>query len=263
MTSRERVIGNLPICKAPIVQSIIQAEDEPPATLHVLFVPETREYTPEEVWEASRLKPFDRLPWLFIQTMLHSPPFMPGDLEPPAFHYGWRPNVKKLLAFAQAHQLVVTYGDPSEPRHLTDILRPKVPLIYDVSVDPVSRREMLVPKAKTEALWPTAPVPKPTEINVFVTMERALRAVMTGLVRDGLISVWCPERTMLALTLRADEGQNYLVSVFRNSNLTVEGGELPTVKEIRVIAKALGVSGPPKWYADRDHFMWHDLASES
>ncbi|EPT02133.1 hypothetical protein FOMPIDRAFT_1015466 [Fomitopsis schrenkii] len=264
MAFRQRVVVNYPISQAPIVKSIIQTEDDPPVTLHMLFVPETREYTPEEVWDASQLEPFDRLPWLFLQTTLHSPPFQPGDLEPPVFHYGWRPNVERLVAYARARQLVVSYGDPSRSskHHISNILRPEAPLIYDVSVDPVSGMEVMVPKAETEALWPTAPAPEPSDIDLFATMERALPEMTAGLVRDGMLGAWC-ERVSLALTLRADEGRNYIVSVIRNSQLTVEGGELPTPEEMAQLAEVLGVSGPPRWYVDRDALIWNDLFEDS
>lgn len=259
MASTERVMVNYPISEAAIVQWIIQSEDDPPLPLHTLFLPETREYTPQEVWDAGRTEPFDRLPWLFIQTTLHSPPFQPGDLEPPVFHYGWRPNVERLAAFAHARQLVVTYSDSthSSKRYASTILRPGAPLLNDVAVDPVSGEQIMVPMAETEALWPTAPEPEPSDVDLFATMAHALEDMMAGLVRDGLLSARC-ERVGLALTLRAEEGQNYLVSVIRNSQLTVEGGELPTPEEMVRLAEALGVLGSPRWYVDRDAFTWND-----
>ena len=264
MAFTERVVTNYPVSEAPIVQLITQTEDDPPFSVHVLFLPETREYTPREVWDAGQTEPFDRLPWLFLQTTLHSPPFQPGDLEPPVFHYGWRPNVERLVAFAHARQLVVTHGDSSRSskHHASTILRPAAPLLNNVAVDPVSGEQIMVPMAETEALWPAAPEPEPSDINLCATMERALKEMMMGLVRDGMLGAWC-ERVRLALTLRADEGQNYLVSVIRNSQLTVEGDELPTPEEMVRLAEALGVSGSPRWYVDRDTFTWNDLFEDT
>ena len=263
----ERVVANYPISQAPIVQSIIQTEDDPPSTLHMLFLPETREYTPQEVWEASKMKPFDRLPWLFIQTTLHSPPFQPGDLEPPVFHYGWRPNIERLVAFARARQIVVTCDATSPGRSTkhhpsSTVLRPSAPLLNDVAVDPISGMQVMVPMAETEELWPTAPEPEPSDVDLFATMRRALEEMMAGLARDGVLGAWC-ERVRFVLTLRADEGNNYLVSIIRNSQLTVEGGELPTIEEVGRLGKALGVSGPPRWYVDRDAFTWNDLFEDA
>lgn len=60
------------ISRAPIVQEIIQSKDEEPIIPHVLFQsPKQRgdlEVTPELIWDAGQLEPYDRLPRELIQT---------------------------------------------------------------------------------------------------------------------------------------------------------------------------------------------------
>ena len=64
----------------------------------------------------------------------------------------------------------------------------------------------------------------------------------------------------VAFTLRVDEGRNFVVSVMNSYvHLTLwrEPDILrPTFAELGELARMLGVSGPPRWYVDRDICQW-------
>ncbi|EPT02120.1 hypothetical protein FOMPIDRAFT_88782 [Fomitopsis schrenkii] len=248
------------ISRAPLVQEVIQAEDEQPIIPHVLFQsPAQRgdlEVTPELIWDASQLEPYDRLPREFIQTTHFYSPNRPGDWVPPQFHYGWRPNVERLLAFARERGLTRTYADARNENLPRDNdyprgLRPTpkyMSYLNDVHVDEEGRT-VLVPYPATKALWPDAdgPEPDPSGIDIFNTIYKALQEMVYELAEERGFGEWCNWRIEIATTLRADEGTNFLVAVLNNGGSLTDDmddpGCRPTREEMDELAQALGVSG--------------------
>ncbi|EPT02122.1 hypothetical protein FOMPIDRAFT_1015457 [Fomitopsis schrenkii] len=267
------------ISRAPLVQEVIQAENEQPIIPHVLFQsPAQRgdlEVTPELIWDAAQLEPYDRLPREFIQTTHFYSPHRPGDWVPPEFHYGWRPNVERLLAFARERGLTMTYADarddnPPGNDNYPRGLRPR-PMYHsylnDVHVD-ADGRTVLVPYPATKALWPDAdgPEPDPSEIDIYNTISKALNMMVHELAEERGFGEWCHWITDIAVTLREDEGTNFLVSVLvSGGSLTDdmdEPGCRPTREEMDELAQVLGVPGPARWYVDRNVFEWSDQYEE-
>ncbi|EPT02118.1 hypothetical protein FOMPIDRAFT_1048130 [Fomitopsis schrenkii] len=265
------------ISRAPLVQEIIQAEDEEPIIPHVLFQsPAQRgdlEVTPELIWDASQLEPYDRLPREFIQTTHFYPPNRPGDWVPPGFHYGWRPNLGRLLVFAQERGLTTTYGDARDNNLPRDNdyprgLRPRskyFSYLNDVHVDEEGCT-VLVPYPATKALWPDAdgPEPHPSDIDIYNTISKALKMIVCELALERGFGGWYYWMIFMAVTLRADEGTNFLVSVMSNGRNLTDGRDdhRPTREQMDELAQALGVSGPARWYVDRDAFEWEDQYQE-
>ena len=258
-----------PIFSAPTIQAILEAGYGTYADLHPLFQPPgIREVTPtpELIWEASRLAPYDRLPRSLVNTITWYPKLTPGNWTPPIFHYGWRPNIQKLLDFAQARGLTVTYGDDEPTRSYTypNILRPRPSCdeyLYDFPVTD-GGYTVKMPKPETVAFWP--PVEEitrveETDVFVFPTISEALDVMLREAVNAGTLGPWC-HSVSIALTLRADEGTNYVVSVLDNVH-QLAGREAyagPTLEDMAQLAAVIGVSGSPRWYVDRDDLEWED-----
>ena len=89
--------------------------------------------------------------------------------------------------------------------------------------------------------------------------SKALAVMLREGVQDGILAQWC-SLVNIALTLRADEETNFVVSVLTNDCLTTSDGDdtESTPEEMRQLAEVLGVSGSPRWYVDRDDFTWSD-----
>lgn len=265
------------ISRAPIVQEIIQSKDEEPIIPHVLFQsPKQRgdlEVTPELIWDAGQLEPYDRLPRELIQTRRFYYPNRPGDWVPPRFHYGWRPNVDRLLAFARERGITVTYADatPRIPAHNNPPhgLRPRSAFhdyLNDVYVDEHGNT-VLVPHPETKALWPDADGPEPnlSAVDIFNIISRALSSMVFELAEARGILDWNSWSIYIVNTLRADRGNNFLVSLMTSGwDLMGDADEgRCTPEEIDILASAQGVSGPPRWYVDRDAFEWCDQYKEA
>lgn len=265
----------LPIAQASLVQESIRTEDNIPHVLHPVFRPpgtSTDSLTPELIWEAGQLEPIDRLPISLIKSVFWRPPFRPGNWTPPVFHYGWRPDIQKLLKFARERKLTVTYAQDARDENIRrttfpNILRPQPHYsqshyLHMIQTDRAGRKWSL-PKPATARLWP--PVEDTVHVHgsrvfVFPTIEKALAVMLREAVKDGILAQWCSS-VDIALTLRADEGTNFVVSVLTNDCLTASNGDDtgPTPEEMRQLAAVLGVSGSPRWYVDRDDFTWFDV----
>ncbi|EPT02132.1 hypothetical protein FOMPIDRAFT_114416 [Fomitopsis schrenkii] len=258
-----------PISRAPIIQSSVQGEDEVPLEVHTLLRPGGWNITPELLWDLSRFPPLDRLPRSIVQTTDYLPPIEPNSWVPPIFHYGWRPNIRRMLTFARGHGLAVTYGE--QPDDDDNILRPEPD--YWRTHGPLD--DVGFPKGGCEvpwqtlregieALWPPVDeVHEPHEINVHATLDAVIKKMMRGFAEDGTFGTWCT-RNNIALTLPADEGNNYVISVMANTEcyLTDDPAfvyDRPTPEDVERLGQALGVSGPPRWYVDRDDCVWRDM----
>ena len=261
------------ISQEPIVQATIQAEGEEPIETHHLFQRPRNEhiiFPPELFWDASHVEPYDRLPrfLVFPVSWRHR---TPRSWESPKFHYGWRPDVTKLLNFAMERGLVVSCDErrSSWDFHHPSILRPqphdKRSLNY-IHYDDFGPR--VRPKPITEALWP-ALEPLPSEVNLslmidlFETISEAVYRMMCEASESGILGDWC-KRVEIWLTLRVDEGHNFIISVINSHDHLVQwGGEeipVPAPEDLERLAAMLGVSGPPKWYVDRDICQWIDYS---
>ena len=259
------------ISDTPVVMSAIQGEDEAPLIPHALFQsPKDRDalgITPEIIWDAAQLAPFDRLPRAYINTTVFPQPHQPGDWAPPRFHYGWRPNIDRLLAFAHERGLTATYSDDLKlncnnyPQGL--LPRPMhVEYLYDIDFDEQGCR-VQVPQPATRALWPHVDkdAHDPAEIDVYNTIRRALQAMAHELRRTQGFGIWCHRNTFRVVnTLRQSKDTNLLVTVMSNDYLTEQMEDcIPSQEEMDKLAHALGVTGKPRWYVDRDVFEWRDM----
>ena len=257
------------ISRAPIVQAIVQPTPEVPDGTPALFLPpESRDvvFPPDYFWDAGRAAPYDRLPRFLVLTVAWWRG-APRGWEPPKFHYGWRPNVQKLLDYAAAHGLTVTYADGKSSWYLQhpNILRPQPRdkrCLYDVVANGCGLR--LVAKPFTEMMWPPvdparSPVQRGNEVDVYETLRAAFRKLMQEAWEAGVLGQWCTLAD-IALTLRADAGKNFVVSVLDSHvHLTQWRKEdilRPTLAEMDRLATILGVTGPAKWYVDRDVCQW-------
>lgn len=264
------------ISEAPIVRASVQAAEEPPLALHPLWsspgnvdVP----HHPKAIWQASRIAPYDRLPRT-LARIVSWPPSTPGGWEPPTFHYGWRPNVERLLAFAKERGLTVTCADGKSSwlSHHPSILRPQLRnklCLYEVHFDEFGNT--IRPRPDTDALWPPvdnllSPADLPRTIDVCETISAALRQLMREALEARMFGEWCTTLD-IALTLRVDDGKNFLVSVMNSYNHLAlwdrnEDISRPSLEDMYLLAIMLGVSGPPKWYVDRDRCQWVNLSRQ-
>lgn len=257
----------------PIVHATIQAEGEDPIEMHHLFQrPESGNmiFPPEVFWDASHVGPFDRLPRSLVFPVSWRQP-EPRSWESPRFHYGWRPNIPRLLDYATEHGILVTCDErrSSWDFHHPSILRPqphdKRCLNY-IHWDEFGPR--VRPKPMTEALWPALePLPSEVDlsrmIDLYETISVALYQMMCEALEKGIFGDWC-KRVEMWLTLRVDEGKNFIISVINSHDHLVQwkGQEIPTPapEDLERLATMLGVSGPPRWYVDRDICQWIDYS---
>lgn len=258
-----------PISRAPIVQAIVEATPDVSGDIPSLFLPpDSRDvvFPPNYFWDASRAAPYDRLPRFLVLTVSWWKG-APRGWEPPKFHYGWRPDVLKMLDYAEVHGLMVTYAadESSLDLQYPNILRPQPRDKRCLNIVCIDGRGLkVVPKPYTEMLWPAVdPSRSPEDFRYEVDVYGTLRAVFRKLMHEaweaGILGQWCLE-TDIVLTLRADEGSNFVVSVLNSHrHLTQWDKEdilRPTWAEMNRLAEILGASGRPQWYVDRDMCQW-------
>lgn len=149
------------------------------------------------------------------------------DIIPPTFYYGWRPDLKKMLALAEARNLTV-----------------KLPPMDDE--DDVGMAQTAEHSAATS-----------------ITFGLVVKSLMAELEKKGTLGRWC-RRVEGRTTLLQDDGNKYIIAALTNYDLTQCEDELPTPEEMmklqRELQITLGVNdaSPPKWYADELRFQWHD-----
>ena len=264
----------LPISQLLIIQSSIMAEDELTFKTPPVYHKMQGKTKPEDVWDASHFPPFDRLPRFLVERTVYMPPIEPCSYKPPVFHYGWRPNIAKLLARAQARKLTITLGNKS-PKHGGNVFRPNMAhwprsnrlgkLEYEYADGNRIRVAPLTVEEGLELLWPSmeeATVRNPAAIDVHATICAALKDWLHELAREGKFGGWCT-RVRIARTLRVDDGENYVISVMTNGlDDTTQnsrfGIDRPTPLEVAQLGCILEVTRPPKWYVDRDDCVWCD-----
>lgn len=259
------------VSQAEIIQACVQAPGETPPPLHPLFRrPEGEEVilTPEYIWNASQFPPYERLPRSFAHLVSWPPSSTSGSCwEPPTFHFGWRPNVKFMLDIARQHGLTVTRADAASSWlvHYPNIFRPQprdVRCLNELDFD--ESGNSLLPKYETEVLWP--PVDAllsrddiPRTIDVYETITATLREMLREARVRGIVGDWCATLD-IALTLRVDDGNNFVVAIMNSYNHLAlwHKEDMPrlSIDDMCVLKTILGVSGPPMWYVDRDRFQW-------
>ena len=179
-----------------------------------------------------------------------------------------------LLEFARERGLTVTYAQDEEGedfRGVTypNILRPQLSrsrVHYLHTFVDATDGNYIVPQPATMRFWPPVEEDAPVELSdvfVFPTLTKALRVLLDEAVERGIVAEWF-RSVDIALTLRADEGTNYVVSILTNADLVTSGQRepKPTLEEIHQAGEVLGVSEPPRWYVDRDDFDWQDQCNK-
>ncbi|KZT67484.1 hypothetical protein DAEQUDRAFT_812869 [Daedalea quercina L-15889] len=248
MTTSATHYPDLPV--PHVALSYIQSEDDPQPDLPRLFLPKTAASTDEEIGEAYGVAPFERLPRILIPVNLE-----PGDLEPPMFHYGWRPNTRKMLAYAQAHGIMVIHPPKDNDVLITAYFGEShssgsefVDAELGQDEDNIHGDEhsnigpsMTADSSEWEGVWPEYDGLNPLDVDHLSTLTHVLEKMLNDFKdEEGDAGPWNELFITIAVTLPyGDDGLNHVVTVFTNSDLTCPGQRLPTPEEMKRLGEAL------------------------
>ncbi|CCM05522.1 uncharacterized protein FIBRA_07748 [Fibroporia radiculosa] len=210
------------------------------------FKPTWQSLCRKDVLAASEYEPYMTLPRVLIPVPGH-------PLRPPKMRYGWIANEEVLVEIAKELDCAVlcapaTFSDGSDDEDLDDDEEEVVKEEYNNST-PV--QAILTSRYKPDKFPNESDghyVARRAGWEVFRTFQRVV-----NIVRSEELAA----RGTLALSLTLFRNSTpFMISAFTNYDLTSK--RLPSVDDLDMLARRLGLQGDAQWFLDSLDWRWHD-----